>query len=291
MSPRTEMVIALISSIVALFWLISSRFDWEPILACLSCFGLILHAKSRISARLKIPTVEPEKIPPEQASQFGLANSAVFTSNRIHDAFPGSSDIEWFYGKEAVNRLSVLLRPPLVFDDMEPIWWFRFGCNAIDYYSRRGDVVRINDMEMVVSKAAVVPSETYYREFVYVETASRRPIRNIPTCEDGVMQAYGIVKSHGLFKRERIISLEEYFDGAYVHRSKPVLINENEAERRRRVVLRHNLLIAAKGSSINVADQRYLKSVMDKMIEDSSHIRVLREYIQTLPKHPNIDKI
>ena len=58
----------------------------------------------------------------------------VFFHNRFCDAFPGSSNgYKWFFSKSDIkNRLKILLKDPLSFDngegygiDKRPIWWFR----------------------------------------------------------------------------------------------------------------------------------------------------------------------
>jgi hypothetical protein len=80
--------------------------------------------------------------------------STVFFYNRFCSAFPGVRGVEWFAGKDAIKRLSILLQEPLVFEighgSRQPIWCWRDGNFPISRF-------RVLDRSSVLIDTRVLP--------------------------------------------------------------------------------------------------------------------------------------
>jgi len=112
--------------------------------------------------------------------------STSFFYQRVSGAFPGVRGLKWFSNPEvAVERLQLLLKPPLIFKHSQnneyrtdPIWWFR-GNNSmfIKHFrtlSKTKSLMNVDELE--IERIAVYHSDTYYKDFIYVETKPEKPI-------------------------------------------------------------------------------------------------------------------
>ena len=85
--------------------------------------------------------------------------------------------IQWFDDPTAIRtRLLRLLEPPLTFDHETPIWWWRDGNMHIEEFSIQANGRYLMDItELDIRRIAAVPGGSYWRSFVYVETAALPP--------------------------------------------------------------------------------------------------------------------
>ena len=183
----------------------------------------------------------------------------VFFANRVSAAFPGVRDLYWFTdGKEALDRLQILLKEPLAFENAvghgtspNPIWWWRAGsCLPIEVFRRLSDTRCLMDIhELEISKIAVYRSSAYYRSFVYVEVSPDQPTGLYPSDEETIrhrIEAIGYAsEEYGLFQNIPI-TRACYDDGAAVVDG--VVMDISGAELRVRYLSSYNFLIASQSS-------------------------------------------
>jgi hypothetical protein len=109
-----------------------------------------------------------------------VTQSTIFYA-RVCDAFPGLRGIEKFSEEAAINRLSILLRPPLSVDlsssslggQINPLWWTRgrvdMHVHSYEFLGKGG--VLINNLEFHVEHIVAVRAfGTEERDFVYIQT-------------------------------------------------------------------------------------------------------------------------
>ncbi|WP_424811045.1 hypothetical protein [Roseococcus sp. YIM B11640] len=132
---------------------------------------LVLDAAIRLEARAAAIAAEPKR--PSLEGE----HSTILFAKRFADAFPGVRGIEWFDDPADIQqRLEILLKQPLEFEDGTPIWWTRGNCNLhISSASMSGGILVMNDDEMRIRRIAAVNSASYKYSFVLLDIAPLPP--------------------------------------------------------------------------------------------------------------------
>ncbi|WP_163397471.1 hypothetical protein [Flavobacterium fluviatile] len=209
-------------------------------------------------------------------------NSTVLFSYRMAKAFPGVRDLVWFNEPcEAKKRLLLLLTKPLRFKngsfecESDPIWWFRGGSSLYiqKFEKLRNNKVLMNIDQLKIKRIASYHGNSYYRDFVYVETTGEEQTGIYKMTLDEIKrqieyfgysrEEYGLIKYFWFWRKP--ISREHYDDGATIIRGK--VVNADDAELRVRYISDYNFIIAAKGSPYNSAkfdkeSKRYLNGIL-----------------------------
>ncbi|KIO48295.1 toll/interleukin-1 receptor domain-containing protein [Nitrosospira sp. NpAV] len=240
-------------------------------------YGVKLRAKPPLG---KNPFIETEDDRPTLGE-----NSTTFFFNRFCSAFPGVRGIAWFGGKEAVDRLMILLKIPLNFKDGAPIWWWRSGDCQIERFDRlHENIVLMDYQELRIRRIAAVNSGSYYQSFIYVEVEADKPtgLYKIDISADVKDRGYSR-EEYGLFEG-RTISRAEYDDDATVIDGKPVDLH-GKADLRVRYLTPYNFIIAAHNSPINNGgyDNRR-DEVLNNVLMGKLPLEQLVDEIHKLPK-------
>jgi hypothetical protein len=224
--------------------------------------------------------------------------STVFFDKRISSAFPGVRGVEWFKGKDAINRLSILLQEPLTFDigrgARQPIWYWRDGnapihqFRVLDRYS-----VLVNIMELRIKRIAAIRSALYYRCFVYIEAEPMQPTGlYYPLSQEAIEmkreeQGY-VSEEYGLYKGKYKVNRAQYDDNAAVIRGRLCTLG-NDVELRLRYITPFNFVLAAECSPINNKkfDCQFVK-LMDGILTGISNLENLVEQIKRLPRGADV---
>jgi hypothetical protein len=230
---------------------------------------------------------KPKTVKQKEKIPNATENSTVLFSYRMAKAFPGVRDLEWFNdSSEAKKRLLLLLKKPLRFKngsfecESDPIWWFRGGSALfIEKFEKLGNnKVLMNIDQLKIKRIAAYHGNSYYRDFVYVETSSEKQTGIYKITKDDIKrqfeyfgysrEEYGLIKYLWFWKKP--ISREHYDDGATIIRGK--VVNADDAELRVRYISDYNFIIAAKGSPYNSAkfdreSKRYLNGILKGEIE------------------------
>lgn len=209
---------------------------------------------------------KPSIIKSKDELPIATEKSTVLFSYRMAKAFPGIRNLTWFNEpSEAVKRLELLLKQPLRFkngsfeNESDPIWWFR-GHSAlyIDKFKRlERKKVLMNIEQLKIKRIAAYHSNSYFRDFVYVETFGEKPTGLYNITKENIKENIGYFgyswEEYGLIKYlkfwKKAISREHYDDGATVIRNK--VVDAENAELRLRYLSEYNFIIAAKGSPYN----------------------------------------
>ncbi len=229
------------------------------------------------------PFLEKPKPRPEL-----YTSTAAFFSERFGKAFPGVRGIQWFdVPKLAVDRLCLLLKEPLVFSNVSPIWWWRNGDLQISSIKREGeDFLLMDGQELWVKRIAAVDPGAYWQQFVYVEVLPMPATGVYPGLDvERHIESRGYASEEfGLFKG-RFISREEYDDGAAVIDGNVEPLDGN-AELRARYLSPYNFIIAPVGSCINNQEfDSVRQEMMDGMLTGTTNIEDLAKLVRRLPKN------
>lgn len=215
-------------------------------------------------------------------------STAAFFSERFGKAFPGVRGIQWFdEPKVAVDRLCLLLKEPLIFPNVSPVWWWRNGDLQISSIKRESeDFLLMDGQELLIRRIAAVDPGAYWQQFVYVEVFPMPPTGVYP---DLNVQKHIEVRGYaseefGLFKG-KFISREEYDDGAAVIDG-DVESLEGNAELRVRYLSPYNFIIAPVGSCINNQDfDDVRQEMLNQMLAGTISIEEVAELVRKLPKN------
>lgn len=221
-------------------------------------------------------------------------SSTTFFYNRFASAFPGVRGIEWFAGKEAIKRLKILFREPLVYETdnrkYTPIWYWRGGNMYIDRFKILDrKTVLIWLYELRVSRIAAVNQGSYYQCFVYIESNPMKPTGLYPRTAESIIDSQNqsgyVSEEYGLYKNKYKINRAEYDDGAAKIRGKIVEL-DSEVELRVRLITPFNLIIASKSSPINnnMFDSK-LKEYMNKILKNEASLNIIADEVLKLPKN------
>ena len=214
-------------------------------------------------------------------------DSTVFFSKRFSSAFPGVRGVEWFKDPvTATDRLSVLLKEPIVFENHTPIWWWRSGDLHIDRFRRINDSTVIMDFEELnIEEIAAVNPSSYYQCFVYVKVSPSEPsgLYDYSYIEESV-EHWGYAKEEFAIYKDKFISRAEYDDGAAIIDGTPVDLN-GEAELRVRYLTPYNFIIAPHNSPINNTEfDKVRDSILNELLQERCHIDYFIEEFMKLPK-------
>lgn len=239
----------------------------------------------------KVDKIEKHELP------IAPPNTTTFFETRIASAFPGLRGIAKFNNpKEATNRLELLLKDPIKFDpnsesEARPIWWFRGGRSLyIEQFKRLGKTkVLINHDQLSINRIVVYQSESYYKNFVYVEVKGEKQTRLYSIDEDEIKmliekngycrEEYGIMKNK--IGSNIYIRREDYDDGATLINGKVREIKN--AKLRVRYLSDYNFIIAAKGSPYNSIrfskhSKYYFNNILNKKIELDDFLNFLNSF-------------
>ena len=230
------------------------------------------------------------------------ANGADLFFERMQDAFPEATGMTEYRGSDAVDRLAILLRPPVHQDPVDPeadlrrhpFWWFRGGSNMhIRRFERLSDHrVLIFPMEMEVRRVVVFRiSRVKERDLVYVETEGDEP--------SGVYQ-YGpeeidnhlrerIDSRFGSYVSEEyaqwgqhVITLSEFDNDAVVLDGE--LHRPRGAERRMRFLTPFNCVLCPREHVVNQNRfDRLFQSIFDGVLEGERGLDDLADALQAVP--------
>ncbi len=241
-------------------------------------YGLKLKPKPKLG---KNPFIEPPStIPVLNEDRY------TFFHARFSSAFPGVRSVEWFEGEQAIERLKVLLKQPLEIDSYYPIWWWRDGDLQISKFEvLDGNIVLLNQKELMVNRIAAVNCGAYYQSFVYVETDPMEPTGLYEEPDDNEwLEGRGYYYDEYAIFGEHLITREEFDDGATVIDGKPVDTND-QAELRVRYTTPYNFVIAAHSSPINnTAYDRRRRTIFKEIILGKTTVDVLINEVLNLPR-------
>ena len=225
-------------------------------------------------------------------------NSTSLFSQRMAIAFPGIREITWFdNSKIARQRLEKLLKQPLNFRDgtleyeVDPIWWFRGG-SALNIHSFQKigiNKVLMNFEQLQIKRIAAIRGNSYYKDFVYVETKGEKQTGLYKHTENDIKrhletfgyssEEYGVIKNSLGWKKP--IRREDYDDGATVIRGK--VRDDIQPVLRVRYLTDYNFIIAAKGSPYNstkfcVESEKYFNGILKKEIAPEDFFKFLESF-------------
>lgn len=222
--------------------------------------------------------------------------STTFFSYRIKKAFPGIRGLKWFNNpKEAIDRLEVLLKYPLSSKCLRgPIWVFRgSSCLDIDRFERISDEkCLIGYDECLINRIFVYRSDSYKRNFVYVECKPEEPIGVYQYEKDHIEvmakefgyynEEYGVFKGHP-------VTRSEFDDGSAFIDEKLVEFNR-KADLRIRYLTKYNFVICAKFHPFNSNEgDRISKEYLDGMIKGVVDVEDFIKAVEKLPSNINDD--
>lgn len=214
-------------------------------------------------------------------------SSTVFFSRRFSSAFPGVRGVQWFKKpEEAVERLCLLMRDPIVFSDGQPIWWWRTGDLQIDSFKAiASDTVQLDYQELVIDEIAAVNAGEYYQQFVYIKTKPSAPsgLYDHSIIENQV-DYWGYAREEFAVFQRTPITRAEYDDNAAVIEGKVVDLN-GEAELVVKYLTSYNLIIAPFDSPIN--NNRFDKNRVDMLngiLKGERSVEDLAAAVLKLPK-------
>jgi predicted nucleotidyltransferase len=247
---------------------------------------LVLDAAVQAEARAAALETQPKN-----PSTNG-AHSTLLFADRFASAFPGVRGIQWFDDPAVIKqRLSKLLRKPLVYEEGTPIWWSRGNANLqITSFADAGDRLIINSDEMNVRRIAAINLGTHKDNFVYVEVAPLPPTglykatgERIAEVERGEGPFSYYWEEFGIVDGNHLVTRSMYDDGA-------ALIDEElqdihgRSELRSRYVTPYNFVIAAGGSPIlDMAYDQRLEDYLDAMLKGADHLSDIAADARKLP--------
>lgn len=222
-------------------------------------------------------------------------DSTPFFDYRVGKAFPGVRGLKIYDDpEEALKRLSILLRNPLKSKSLhDPIWYFRgHSCLYILHYkelTKTRFLIGVNEIE--IDKIAVYKSNSYFRDFVYVQAKADKPIGIYPPQDNMYIQS--ICNSMGYYNEEyglyqgNPISRAEYDDGAAEINGK-IIDLEDKAELRVRYLTPYNFVICAKFHPFNTNEgDNFTRYYLDEILKYNMSIEQFTIDSEKLNKHRN----
>jgi TIR domain len=222
----------------------------------------------------------------------GGADPILEFSNRFGRAFPGVRGIQWIDDEETIaERLSILLKQPLVFEKGTLAGWWRGPQNLhIDQFEHiESSHFLMNDVEELnIRRIAAVNPNIYHRKFVYVETREDPPTGLYPSSPDDIIrqiETFGYAnEEYGLVDDRLPVTRAEYDDGAAIIESKPVDIIDRVVLRLR-YITPYNFLIAPFESPINnSAFDDTLLDFLNRLLQSDDVFAPMCNTILRLPK-------
>lgn len=299
-----EVLVIIVALIFGIKWLVNPEGAFEPTISFCSLILISIdlwrkHRAEPLPPPLSgepTPTVEvsaaPEKLP-DSLSPFPFASGCAFFSHRFAQAFPGIREPRWFQGKDAVERLAVLLAPPLRFSLPErgekvPVWWFRAANNAIDQFQILDPTtILIDYQELSIKRICAFHSNNYKHQFVYLEASPSLPTGLYSRTNEqfqAALKEFGYVwEEYGLFKDTHKVSRAEYDDNSALILGKVVPLG-GECELRTRYLTPYNFVICGNDSPINNPDfDETLKLFMDRVLAGEDCLAEFANKVKLLP--------
>jgi hypothetical protein len=218
-----------------------------------------------------------------------------FFSSRIGSAFPGMRNkLEWYHGRQALDRLERLLAEPLIFKSekgglVDPLWWFRAGSSMyIEKFKRlSNNKCLMNIDELVIDKIAVYQNQQEYPNFIYVEVLGEKPcgVYKYPKGYiDERMNKFGYYwEEYGLINGLKI-TREEYDDGAATIKGK--VIDTYGAELRSRYLTRYNFIITTNDSPYNSRKfDRGSGEILNGILKGEKEFKELFDFLMTFDQY------
>ncbi len=233
-----------------------------------------------------------------------VSHSEIFYA-RLCDAFPGVRENEKFNGEEAITRLNVLLRQPLSIDlssspldgQVIPFWWLRGRADMyVNGFRHLGtNRVLMDNLELCIEYVVAVRKfSSTDRNFVYVQCLPEKPTGLYKYPENWLKEYMQdrFVKDHGCYFFEeyglwgdRMVTRQEYDDGATVANGKPVSISG--AELRLRYITPFNFILCGgdhillqSGVDVDVE----LSKLLDEILLEKKTVNDLVAFVDNLPK-------
>lgn len=226
----------------------------------------------------------------------------------MQDAFPGRRDVERLEDPEsAIDRLEILLRPPLRADNPEnktswkhPFQWIRGTSNSpiqnFERLSQRRCLLHHKDIE-ISRIISVRKFDDGSRNFVYVEVEPDEPVECYEEEHDEeyiqeILRRKESRESYsGFYVREEYgllngnyITRMEYDDGSAVIDG-DVVSTEGEAKLRTHYLTKSNFMICAKRSvSANMENEIEFGRVLDSIIKNESTVSDLINLVENTPR-------
>lgn len=298
-----EKALIFIALLLGVKWIINPSGAYEPAISLCTTFiaGIDIWRRSRASnngGEASIDSAEGHEassyddVVPEVPA-FRHGNSCAFFAERFSLAFPGIREPKWFYGRQAIERLSILLDGPLKYSLPErawiaPITWIRDGQNAIEQFKViDGDTVLIETKELKIKRICACPMQNYRQIFVYVEAHGMPSTGLYPSVVDDynkILEKYGYVwEEYGLFNGSHMITRQEHDDNAAIIMGRPVRL-DGKSVVRTRYTSPYNMLICATGSSINQVEfDRRLEGYLNSILQGKDCIPDLIDSVKALP--------
>ena len=187
-----------------------------------------------------------------------MSRTREFFDLRFGQTFPGNRGTAIYRGQSAVLRLERLLTAPIVVESRvgtsHPIWWWRGTSNMhIDCFSLLAEsavVIDVNEYDVDYIAAVAVGHRS---QFVYVHTKATPQTGLRPQDETRIAarrKTFGYVKEEYALYKGRMVTREEYDDGAAEIDGRPVVFEENPSLRVR-YLTPYNFIIAPQDSPIN----------------------------------------
>jgi hypothetical protein len=282
---------------------------YERLVQALEACSRSLGIGFEIDESLLIEEHSTEILAPSSSVVNGLnwevvSGSVIFYS-RLCDAFPGLRGTERLYGKEAVDRLKILLRKPLkvartggpLEGQRIPFWWLRGRANLYFWEFERldDDKVLIGNCEIKVNH--IVAVREFYseeRDFVYLQAFPEEPI-GLYKYPDGWLKGYlqkRLKKGHGYYFfeeyglwKDHFITREEYDDGAAIIHGKPT--QTKGAKLRLRYLTPYNIVLCGDDHVLNSISPQLdvdLTKLLDEMLLGTKTIEDLISFVDYLPR-------
>lgn len=231
----------------------------------------------------------------EQATGFEIYHdSTPFFDFRIRSAFPGIRELQIFDDpKICVDRLKILLREPLSSSYLKnPIWYFRgSSCRGVPSFHRLSDTKCLMDIdEYEIEKIGVYISDSYYRDFIYIQTKPDNPsgaytYQNQNYYNSSFYQSFGYYREEFGLYNNIPITRQEYDDGAADINGK-VIPSNGRFKLRVRYLTPYNLVICAKFHPFNSKDgDRITKRYLDGILKGTYSIEEFVAASLLLPKN------
>ena len=295
-------------------WLFDPQGPHEPYMAvCSLVLSMLAHIKSKQSpppdakeSEREFAPLLDEPMPPEPPKQslidefeelprFPAGGTSAFFAERFAQAFPGVRKARWMSGQEAIDRLNLLLKPPLVFrtgdvGTVSPIWWIGRGNLQVESFRRISeDTVLMGTDELRINHIVAVPGDAYWQSFVYLEAAPGKATGLYPrTAEqfDECRSTFGYVwEEFGLVDGHRAVSRAEYDDGAAEINGEVVNIRAR-CELRTRYLTPYNLIVCAHAHPLVMGSSydEELKSWLNSLLQEPAEFHQFEEWVLQLPK-------
>jgi|GEM_PF-2027072 len=232
-----------------------------------------------------------------------FTSKSVIFDQRLRDAFPGLRSARKFDAKEAVDRLQITLKPPLIVESgvmpedrkIIPFWWFRGTSHMyIQSFQRLTDEIFLIDKDELCIDHIVAIREfsDEKRNFVYVQSRAEEPTGMVPFISKEWLNKClqeKLDSNHGYYFYEEyaiwngnLISREEYDDGSALIGGKPTPIRD--AKLRRRYVTPYNFVICGQDHVLNTSRTEYEQTkLLNGMLLGTKSINDLLDFVSSLP--------